>query len=214
MWPVSQLAEGHQALVARLARFEVGAAGKLVAALQLAPELHANTLRIEVLVHLVAFACKGRDIPDGKHLVDWATRHMAESPLARHEDPIEDIFVGCVNCSGGSFRVLNGIAMDMDFWVERLLLQLEEKQDFPPFRTVLKTALALLRLSDALADRIGLERYIEGGGQAAHQHLYAAAPARRRQERFPQCAGECDLRFDLQHARQCGPRNLFLGRSG
>ena len=171
MWPVSQLAEGHQALVARLARFEVGAAGKLVAALQLAPELHANTLRIEVLVHLVAFACKGRDIPDGKHLVDWATRHMAESPLARHEDPIEDIFVGCVNCSGGSFRVLNGIAMDMDFWVERLLLQLEEKQDFPPFRTVLKTALALLRLSDALADRIGLERYIEGGGQAAQRIL-------------------------------------------
>lgn len=166
MWPVSELVKAHQPLAASLARFDAAVAGKYVAALALVPELHANILRIEALTHLVAATCRGKQIPDGRNLVEWS-RQMRTSPLAREEDPIEDVFVGCVSCRRGNFRLLSGIATDKDFWVERLMTQLEEKQNFPPIQSALNESLALLTLSDALIDRLGLERYEEGDGQAA-----------------------------------------------
>lgn len=167
MWPVSELLEEHQPLAAKLVRFDPVVSGQLVAALALAPELHANTIRIEALTHLVAVACRGRAIPDGRNLIEWTGRLMTTSPLAREEDPIEDVFVGCVNCGRGSFRVLNGIATDKDFWVERLLRQLKEKDNFPPIQPALSESLALLKMSDALIERLGFERYEEGGGRAS-----------------------------------------------
>lgn len=166
MWPVSQLAKSHPQLMTRLLRFDAVPAGKLIAALALAPDLHANALRIEALTHLVAFGCKRKAIPDGRTLVEWV-RFMGDSPLAPHEDPIEDIFIGCVNCGSGSFRLFKGVTGNKDFGIERLLLQLEQKLDFPPFRATRDEAVALLKLSDALAGRVGLERYSQGGGQAS-----------------------------------------------
>lgn len=171
MWPVSTLIKGHQPLVAKLAQFDPAAAGKLVAALALAPELHANTLRIEALSHLAVFTCRGKNVPNGKNLIEWVGQFSAGSSFVHQEDPIEDVFVGCVSCASGSFRVLNGIANDKDFWVERLLWQLEEKRDFPFIQPALDEVVGLLRLTDALVDRIGLERYAEGAGQAAAQRI-------------------------------------------
>ena len=48
-------------------------------------------------------------------------KQMAESPAARMEDPVEDVFVGCINSEFGSFRVFAGVFADSDFWIERLL---------------------------------------------------------------------------------------------
>ena len=52
MVPVSQLLEGHKELAAKLARFEFGAAAHLIAGLAIFPQLHANTIRLEILAHL------------------------------------------------------------------------------------------------------------------------------------------------------------------
>lgn len=41
-----------------------------------------------------------------------------------------------------------------DFWTERLLAFLAEKQDFPPFEAAVKSVLPLLRNSDGLADHL------------------------------------------------------------
>ena len=132
MWPVEQLIKGHSALAAKLARFAYPDAARLVAALAVSPEVHANAFRINVLAHLVAVICRGKATPTGIQLVEWC-RLLYESELRRHEDPIEDVFLGCVNNECGSFRVCVGNTSDGDFWVERLLAFLEGKREFPTF---------------------------------------------------------------------------------
>ena len=80
------------------------------------------------------------------------------------EDPVEDVFVGCVNSEFGSFRLFAGVFSDGDFWIERLLAFLAEKQNFPPFELVIQPVLQLLKISDALAERTELARYSASGG--------------------------------------------------
>ncbi len=166
MWPVEQLIKRHSALTAKLARFAYSDAARLVAALAVNSEAHANTFRINGLAHLVAVACRGQGKPSGVNLIEWC-RLLYESELRTHEDPIEDVFVGCVNSQSGSFRVFVGNTSDGDFWVERLVAFLEGKREFPTFEETHRSAIALLRLSDTVAGRLDLIRYQAGGGEAA-----------------------------------------------
>ena len=166
MIPLEQLLKEHSALVAKLRRFSFLDATRLVASLSLCPEFHANTVRIEALQHLVALSCTGHAKPERDDLAAWV-KQLAESPLTPMEDPVEDVFVGYVNSAFGGFRVLRGIFAEGDFWLERLLAFLEEKQNFPPFPNAIESALPLLRLSEALVERVGLARYSAGGGFSA-----------------------------------------------
>ena len=129
--------------------------------------LHANTLRIEAFLHLAGVCCTGSAVPTPNDLARLLCDGMRESPLAPNEDPPEDVFVGCVNSSSGGFRVFRGILESGDFWVERILTHLESKQQCEPIRETVQTVISLLRVSDALAERVGLERYASGGGSAA-----------------------------------------------
>jgi len=104
--------------------------------------------------------------PNRESLAAWLGKQMAESPAARMEDPVEDVFVGCINSEFGSFRVFAGVFADGDFWIERLLAFLAEKQNFPPFEMAIKSVLPLLRIGEALAERTGLTRYCPGGGSS------------------------------------------------
>jgi hypothetical protein len=167
MIPIIQLVKEHIGLVRKLRKFSAVDTAQYVAALSLCPELHANTIRIEVLQHLVAIACVGKAQPNRDDLADWVGKQMAESFTARMEDPVEDVFVGCVNSEFGSFRIFAGVFSDGDFWIERLLAFLEEKQNFPPFEMVLQSVLPLLKISDALAQRTGLTRYSASGDFAS-----------------------------------------------
>jgi hypothetical protein len=179
MWPASDLIKGHAELVARLERFDFGAAAKLVAGLGACPELHANSVRVDVLVLLVAASCKGKAQPDGTNLVEWVAKWMVKSPVAKHEDPVEDVFIGCVTCADGTYRVFGGNACDKDYWIERLLALIEGKKEFPPFAAAIEEALALLKLSDAIAERLELGRYSLGSGDAAGR---MAVPHRSRMQ--------------------------------
>lgn len=164
MAPIARLIKEHPGLVAKLGAFDFPQAARLVAGLSLHPKFHANTIRIEVLEHLIAASCRKRAKAELDDLVDWLEKGMAESPVARMEDPVEDVFIGCVNSAFGSFRVFTGVFADGDFWVERLLSFLAGKQEFPPFHAAVKDVLAVLKLSEALVERVGLARYSLGGG--------------------------------------------------
>lgn len=130
------------------------------------PELLENTIRVEILAHLVSACCRGDAEPQPNDLSDWIGKFMADSPAAPLEDPAEDLFVSCVNSKFGSFRIFQGNFGDAAFHVERLLAFFAEKPDFPTFQETIDGVLALLRLSDALAERVGLSRYSAGGGHA------------------------------------------------
>lgn len=157
----------HPGLVAKLRRFSHPVGAQLAAGLSLFPEFHAQTIRLEILHHLISVCCTGTKTPERDDVAEWAGKYMANSPFARLEDPVEDVFVGSVNTSFGGFRLLMGNLSDSDFWLERLLLFLSHKQEFPPFGVIVARVLPLLRLSETLLGRVGLRRYTRGGGNRA-----------------------------------------------
>lgn len=165
MAPISDLITQHPQLVSKLRRFSFPHAGQLIGALGLVPELLANTIRIELLAHIAAASCRGNDTPDSQNLAEWIGKLMANSPSVRLEDPVEDVFVGCVNTKAGSFRIFQGNFLDGAFLVERLFSFYASKASAPTFQDTVDRVLALLRLSDALAQRSGLLRYSAGEGK-------------------------------------------------
>lgn len=166
MIPIAQLLKEHSGLVAKLRRFDFPQAARLVAGLSLHPQFHANTIRIEVLEHLIAVSCQKRAEASLNDLIHWLEKDMAESKVAHLEDPVEDVFIGCINSTFGSYRIFSGVFPDGDFWVERLLSFLADKQELPSFQTAVKDVLPLLKLSEALVERVRLVRYSPGGGNA------------------------------------------------
>lgn len=169
MFPVSKLIGDHPKLVSKLRRFSFQDSAELVGTLGILPELFENTIRIETLTHLVAACCHGNAIPTPNDLGEWIGKLMDDSPLARQEDPAEDVFVSCVHSPFGTFRIFQGIFGDGAFIAERLLGFYAEKQTFPSFKKTLENALALLRLSESLANKAGLQRYCAGGGAASQR---------------------------------------------
>lgn len=164
METIAKLIEDHPELVEDLEAFSFPHTAKMIATLSLCPELLANTMRIELLQHLVAVSCKGNVNPQREDLARWANTMLVKSTLARLEDPVEDVFVDYTSSIFGGFRVFPGILSDAAFWAERLLKFLGDKQDFPPFRSTVSHAICLLKIGEELANRLDLARYSTGGG--------------------------------------------------
>jgi hypothetical protein len=167
MVPLAQLIEQNQELCEQLHRFSRITAARLVATLGVLPEYHANTIRIEVLTHLAVIACSKGAEPKRDDLAKWFRFLRRENWISRQEDPVEDVFIGPVNTSFGTFRLFTGNFADGYFIAERLITFLANGASFPTFQETLDVALALLKLSDALADRLNLKRNTPGGGQSA-----------------------------------------------
>jgi len=164
MVPIGEIVAAYPGLAQELRRFSFPAAAQFASSLSLLPGLHAQTIRIEILQHLVATCAEGTKLPERDDLAKWVGNYLTESPFASDEDPVEDVFVGSANSPFGSFRVLMGVVADADFWVERLLVFLAKKRDFPPFEAAIAPVVCLLKLSDSLIERLALRRYQEGGG--------------------------------------------------
>jgi hypothetical protein len=172
MVSILELISSHHRLVSKLGRYSLPHAAQLVGGLGVVPELLENTVRIEALAHLVVACCAGEAVPDGKDLTEWIGKLMADSPVAPAEDPAEDVFVGCINSDFGSHRIFQGVFTDGAFLVEQLLNFFAKKPDFPTFQETIDHVLALLKLSEALAQRCGLQRYCAGSGNASERiHL-------------------------------------------
>lgn len=162
--PISELVQEHEGLIRKLHSFSFPEAAALIATLSLFPEFAANTIRIEALIQLAAVACHGKKKPNRDDLVRWLGALGPDATAVRMEDPVEDVFIGCVNSQWGSFRLFCGVVSDADYWIEQLLLFVDERT---PFGAARNEVLALLSLGEAVANRIGLQRYARGSGTRA-----------------------------------------------
>ncbi|MCB1066359.1 MAG: hypothetical protein KDN20_26005 [Verrucomicrobiae bacterium] len=113
---------------------------------------------------LACLACKGEKKADVNDLRDTFEAFQKEHPFLHLEDPLEDVFTSYIVTPVGGWISFSGIFADGPFWVQRLLNFLEEKTDYPTFREILDSSLALVKLTDATALRVGLVRYSQGGG--------------------------------------------------
>jgi len=152
------LEKTHADLSSHLEKFELNSTVRLIAALDVLPELQDNSIRLKVLLVLALVCCQGDRQACVGDLSHW-TEYLKNSPVAPQEDPPEDVFVGYVCSADGGFRVFPGLISHADFILERLLVFLHEKIDFPGFGEVYDHVINLLKLSEAVAKEIKLSRY-------------------------------------------------------
>lgn len=155
-------------------------------ALLTVPALQGNCARLEVLVHRAIALGKG----SRKASAAW-TRQMfqaiGDEVVGRLEDPAEDVFVTYCSTSSGGFRLLEGIWESNGFFLQRILDVLEGMPDSGVFAGLKRSVDALLRLSDKVCERAGLQRYDRGApfpAESLSRHIADRLPSIRRRIRF------------------------------
>lgn len=129
------------------------------AGLLTAPRLQANTVRLELLVHLAVAHCAGRKKPDFGDLERWLNHYLGQTHIAMLEDPAEDVFVTNIYTPEGNFRVFEGIWESNDYFLQVVLDTLMSSEMPEQCRDLLRPTFALLRLSDYVAARLDLNRW-------------------------------------------------------
>ena len=156
---IRDLAERQARLVRRLQKFSFPAVAALLSGLLTRTENHTATARIEALLHLAALACRGKKNPGLQHLRGWLTG-IDEDPIAKLEIPVEDVFVSNVEAWFGNTRLFQGRWENNAEYVTactETLLRIREER--PWAKEALGHIMALLCVSEALAERAGAERY-------------------------------------------------------
>lgn len=167
MLPIS----GPPKLLKKLKRFDKAATVSRLAFLLVIPSLHANTLRIELLIHLACLHCVGTRIPGNTEIDKWCNRYLVDALVVRYEDPIEQLMVSNIMTNMGNFRILNGIWEGNDFYLQQALDTLFDSDLFPYIRQLSQPILALLRLSESVIERLHLHRWQSGAGTPHGQLL-------------------------------------------
>ncbi|ACG74560.1 conserved hypothetical protein [Anaeromyxobacter sp. K] len=130
-----------------------------IAGLLACPTLQANTIRIETLVHLAVLHCRGTRRPTPTELRKWLSRTLGGTQIAMLEDPAEDVFITNVEAPQGNFRLFEGIWEANAYFVQVVLETLASEGAPQACKDLLPPALALLRISECIAERLSLPRW-------------------------------------------------------
>lgn len=129
------------------------------AGLLTAPSLQANTLRLELLVHLAVAHCAGKKKPSYGEFGRWLNNHLDQPDISGFEDPVEDVFITNVDTPEGTRRVFEGVWESNDYFLQVVLDTLLSCETLERCRPLLRPVFALLRLSDCVAERLNLSRW-------------------------------------------------------
>lgn len=129
-----------------------GAAGLLTV-----PSFHANTFRLELLIHLIVANCEGKEKPGHRQYKRWLNEYLRG--ITHLEDPVEDVFIVNLETSEGNRRLFRGIWEAPDYFLQVAMDTLSKGRAPQQCKDLLHSAYALLRISEAVAERLGLERW-------------------------------------------------------
>ena len=130
-----------------------------IAGLQTVPAHQTAAARLELLTHLATLHCRGKKVPTRQALRGWVNRDLAQLPIRRVEDPPEDVFVSNVMIGGSNCRVFEGVWESSDYYLQHVLDCIGRTEWGRPFFRLRARVRALLLLSDAVAERAGLQRW-------------------------------------------------------
>ncbi len=165
MLKIHEIMKSQKRLEKKLKPFHPIKSATLVAGLLTEPKLHANTIRLEALVHMLLAHGKGNRIASAAHLDTWLNSDTKLSSIALREDPPEDVFISNVITDDGNRRIFEGTWESSDFFLQRLLNVIKALPKNEEADSLRKEVNALLKLSEAIASRRRLPRYIVGGGE-------------------------------------------------
>ena len=143
-----------------LKQFDRKATVARCAGLLTVPAFHANTIRIEMMVHLAVANCTGNRKPTFSDIGRWLNRNLGNSAVATAEDPPEDVFVSNICSKVGNFRLFEGTWESSDFHLQQMLDSAEALSvSIAPIASALRNVYALLRMGDAVAARLNIVRW-------------------------------------------------------
>ena len=146
-------------VVRRLEKFAFPLVAAPLAGLLTRHENHTASGRIEALIHLAALACQGERAPDQRHLREWLNIAVYNDVITEREMPVEDVFVSNVDAWFGNARLFGGYWANNAEYVRACLDTLTRIADRTWAAQSLKQVEALLRVSEAVAERAGIARY-------------------------------------------------------
>jgi hypothetical protein len=150
----------NQTLSRLLREFSCKATVARCAGLLTVPAFHANTIRIEMMVHLAVANCSGSRKPKFSDISRWLNRNLGNSAVATAEDPPEDVFVSNICSRVGNFSLFEGTWESSDFHLQQMLDTAEALSlAIEPIASALHNVYALLRLGNAVAVRLNLVRW-------------------------------------------------------
>lgn len=153
-----------QHIATKLQPFDPIKTASLVSGLLTLPSLHANTLRIEMLVHLILACSTGNNEPTVHRISTWLNNELGTSSFVNIEDPVEDVFVSNVIYEGKNYRIFEGVWESSDYYLQRILNTINSlpyNQDTNKLRREIKS---ILSISDSIVSRSKLCRFESGGG--------------------------------------------------
>ncbi len=146
-------------LVRRLGKFSFPKVMLPLAGLLTLPENHPANLRIAALIHLAALYCNGKQSPSLKQLREWLNGIILKDPIAQREDPVEDVCVSNVVTWFGNARLFDGGWQDNDYGLQGTLVAVVKLRDEEWMRPVARSVQALLKMSEAVAERGSVPRF-------------------------------------------------------
>ncbi len=130
-----------------------------IAGLLTEPECHVATLRLEMLQHIAVSACRGTRQVTVADLRLWLEDILGSLPIRNKEDPVEDVFISNVIAPGGNYRLFEGIWELNDASLQPMLDALVRSPWATMLPSVGPAVLALLRVSEAVAERAAVPRW-------------------------------------------------------
>jgi len=158
---IEEIANAHADTIAEIRNLDPMETAVTFSGLLTMPGLQSNCLRIETLIYLALAYCEGRAAPTTEFVLRSFER-MGDGYCGMMEDPSEDVFVTLVNTPRGNFRIFEGIWEGAGFYLQRFLDIVETMPNREPFNHIRNSIESLLRLSDAVAARAGVQEYTVG----------------------------------------------------
>ncbi len=139
------------------AKASIAAAGALLTV----PELQANAVRLEAIVHLIVASAGGKKKPNKQDAARWFKQ--VGQAFSRMEDAAEDVFVARVHMDGRNYRVLEGLAEANGHHLQHMLIAVENMPDHGVYGALKQSCRAMLMLSDLVCARAELDAFCLGG---------------------------------------------------
>jgi hypothetical protein len=158
---LGKLAELHPSLIADFKKLDAVKTAATYAGLLTHPELQANCLTLEILIHLALAYGQGRTLPM-QRFFQKSFQILRDGYSGLMEDPAEDVFVSLVNTPAGNFRIFEGLREANGFYLQRILNVVDTMPDTRGYNNLRSSINALLKLSDAVASQRALRENILG----------------------------------------------------
>jgi hypothetical protein len=129
------------------------------------PRFHANGIRLDWLQRLVLSKSEGRRKPNNAALSRALNTGLENAGVLRREDPNEDRFCETLTTAEGTYRIFPGQWEGAGPYTETLIRAFHNLPGGGLKDDTLKAIYSLLRLSDALAARAGVNAFTPSQGE-------------------------------------------------